>query len=140
MSANDQDTIRIDEFLYLYYLRHSKAPSYQVFKPQNKSSRLIFDSPSSLHNWKMSFFFIFGKGWKIIPSENLEDAPKLLRSQGVPMSGASLYIYMCVNLRVLPCECDFDSSLVFLCRESLSLTEEMVSCLLGEGQRVLGNY
>ena len=33
MSANDGDTIRMDEFLHLYRLRHFKDPSYLEFKP-----------------------------------------------------------------------------------------------------------
>ena len=33
MSANDEDTIRIDEFLHLYCLRRSKDPGYWEFKP-----------------------------------------------------------------------------------------------------------
>lgn len=28
MSANDEDTIRIDKFLHLYHLRRSKIPGY----------------------------------------------------------------------------------------------------------------
>ena len=48
MTANDGDTIRIDGFLHLYYLRRSKDPGYWEFKPWDRSLRLILDSPSSL--------------------------------------------------------------------------------------------
>ena len=50
MSADNGDTIMIDEFLHLYRLRSSKDPGYWEFKPWDGSSRLILDSPSSLRN------------------------------------------------------------------------------------------
>ena len=62
MLANDGDTIRMDEFLHLYHLRRSRDPGYWEFKPWDRSSRLILDSPSSLKNWKTNFFFISGEG------------------------------------------------------------------------------
>lgn len=62
MSANDEDTIRIDEFLHLYRLRCSKNPGYWEFKSWGRNSRLILDSPYSLRNLKTSFFFVSGEG------------------------------------------------------------------------------
>ena len=62
-----------------------------------KKSRLVFDSPSSLHEWKTKFFFMSSEGWEATPSENPENAPKLLRRWGTPDSGASfilLYMYL----------------------------------------------
>ena len=104
MSANDGDIIRIDEFLHLYRLGCSKDPGYWKFKSWDRSSRLILDSPSSLQNWKTSFFFISGEGWETILGENSNEAPKLLRSWGTPVSGASfihsrIYVFLCSCIR-----------------------------------------
>ena len=62
MSANDEDIIKRDEFLHFYRLRKSKDPSYWEFKPWDRVSRLILNSPSSLCKWKPNFFFILGNG------------------------------------------------------------------------------
>ena len=97
MSTNEGDILRVEKFLHFYCLGWSKLPGYWEFKPWDKKSRLVFDSPSSLHEWKTNFFFMPGDGWEATPSENLENAPKLLRRWGTPDSGASfilLYMYL----------------------------------------------
>ena len=78
MSANDRDIIRLYEFLHFYRLQKFKDPGYWEIKPWGNSSRLVLDSPSSLRNWKANFFFVSSDGWEFIPSEGLDDAPKLL--------------------------------------------------------------
>ena len=93
MSANDRDTIRIDEFLHFYCLRRSNDSGYWEFKPWGKSLRLVLDSPLSLRNWKTNFFFIFGDGWEFILGEDPDDAPKLLCSWGTLVSGASFCLF-----------------------------------------------
>ena len=40
-----------------------------------KKSRLVFDSSSSLHEWKTKFFFMSSEGWEATPSENPEMPP-----------------------------------------------------------------
>ena len=97
MSTNEGDILRVEKFLHFYRLGWSKLPGYWEFKPWDKKSRLVFDSPSSLHEWKTNYFFMPGDGWEATPSENLENAPKLLRRWGTPDSGASfilLYMYL----------------------------------------------
>ena len=108
MSANDGDTIRIDEFLHFYRLRQSKIPRIWEFKPWDRNSRLILDSSSSLRNWKMSFYFVSSEGWETVPSENSNDAPRLLCSWGTLVSAASFYykcictlFFVCMTLLVL---------------------------------------
>ena len=101
MLANDEDIIRMDEFLHLYRLRHSKDLGYWEFKPWDRSSRLILNSPSFLQNCKTSFFFISGEGWETIPGEDPSEAPKLLCCWGTPVSGASfihtrVYVFICL--------------------------------------------
>ena len=97
MSTNEGDILRVEKFLHFYRLGWSKLPGYWEFKPWDKKLRLVFDSPSSLHEWKTNFFFMPGDGWEATPSENLENAPKLLRRWGTPDSSASfilLYMYL----------------------------------------------
>ena len=86
MPANEGDILRVEKFLHFYRLGQSKLPGYWEFKRWNKKSRLVFDSPSSLHEWKTNFFFVSGDGWEAIPSENLGNAPKLLHWWGTPDS------------------------------------------------------
>ena len=96
MSANEGDILRVEEFLHLYLLEWSKFLGYWEFKPWDKKSRLVFDYPSSLREWKTNFFFMPGDGWETTPSENSKDAPKLLRSWGTPVSSASFIFFVCV--------------------------------------------
>ena len=101
MSANDGDIIRVDEFLHFYHLRRSKISGYWEFKPWDRSSRLFLDSPSSLQNWKMSFFFVSSEGWETVLGENPDDILRLLRCWGTPISGVSFYhicghIFLCL--------------------------------------------
>ena len=91
MSANYGDIIRVDEFLHFYHLRRSKISRYWEFKPWDRSSRLFLDSPSSLQNWKMSFFFVSSEGWETVLGENPDDILRLLRCWGTPISGVSFY-------------------------------------------------
>ena len=56
MSANEGDILRVEEFLHFYRLGRSKLPSNWEFKPWDKKSRLVFDSPSSFCEWKTNFF------------------------------------------------------------------------------------
>ena len=91
----------IDEFLHLYSLRRFKIPVYWEFKPWDRKSRLVFDSPSSFHKWKTSLFFVSGDGWETIPSESSNDALKLLRSWGTPMPDDVLHV------------CDIDAFFLF---------------------------
>ena len=95
MSANDRDVMKRDEFLHFYHLRKSKDPSYWEFKPWDRASRLILNSPSSLYNWKPNFF-ISGNGWEFVPSEGLDEAFKFFRSWGTPVSGASFLFVLSV--------------------------------------------
>ena len=60
MSANEGDIPRVEEYLHFYLLGLSKLHSYWEFKPWDKKSRLVFDSPSSFSEWKTNFFFVFG--------------------------------------------------------------------------------
>ena len=62
LSANDRDVIKKDKFLHFYHLGKSIEPGYWEFKPWDRASRLILESPSTLHNWKPNFFFISGNG------------------------------------------------------------------------------
>lgn len=78
MSTNDRDTIRIDEFLQFYHLRKSKDLSYWEFKPWG--TRLVLDSPIVSPELENHFFFVSGDGWEFTPGEDLDDAPRLLRS------------------------------------------------------------
>ena len=54
--ANDGDISRVDEFLHLYRLRLSMHSSYWELKPWDVKSRLVFDSSSSLCEWKKNLF------------------------------------------------------------------------------------
>ena len=56
MSANEEYIFRVKEFLHFYCLGQSKLFGYWEFKPWDKKSRLVFDSPSSLCEWKTNFF------------------------------------------------------------------------------------
>ena len=56
--ANDGDISRVDEFLHLYRLRLSTHSSYWELKPWDAKSRLIFDSSSSLCEWKKNLFCV----------------------------------------------------------------------------------
>ena len=89
MSANDGDISTIEEFLHYYRLRRSKDPGYWEFKPWGRSSRLVFNSPSSLQNWKTNFFFVSGDGGEFTSGEDLDDTPKLFHIWGTLVSGAS---------------------------------------------------
>ncbi|KAL0012192.1 hypothetical protein SO802_007300 [Lithocarpus litseifolius] len=80
MSTNDGDVIKKDQFLHFYHLRKSKDPGFYEFKPSERASRLILNYPLSLQNWKPNFFFVSGSGWKFIPGEDLDEAPKFFRS------------------------------------------------------------
>ena len=97
MSTNEGDILKVEKFLHFYHLGRPKLPGYWEFKPWDKNSRLVFNSPSSLREWKTKFFFMSSEGWETTPSENLENAPKLLHRWGTPDSGASfilLYMYL----------------------------------------------
>ena len=106
ISANDDDIIRVAEFIHLYCLRSSTHSGYREFKPWDMKSRLVFDSPSSLHEWKKSFFFVSGDGWKVTPNEDLDNAPRLIRQCGVAVSGVSfsflfLFTFLLVSINLL---------------------------------------
>ena len=62
---------------------------------------MVLDSPSSLRNWKTNFFFVSGDCWEFISGEGLDDAPKLLRSWGTPVSGASSSLFYSYTLNSL---------------------------------------
>ena len=128
MSANDRDTIRIDGFLHFYRLRQSKIPGNWEFKPWVRNSRFILDSSSSLHNWKMSFFFVSSEGWETVPGENSNDAPRLLCSWGTLVFCSSFY-YLCIRifLHWHDSPCVFNSSYVFLCNFYSSSSKEAIS-------------
>ena len=102
MSANEGDILRVEEFLHLYHLKRSKLPSYWEFKPWDKRSRLVIDSLSPLHEWKTSFFFVFGDGWETTPRENSNDISKFLHRLGTPKPGASFIflLYICVHIYI----------------------------------------
>ena len=80
MFAIDRDVIKRDEFLHFYRLRKSKDLSYWEYKPWDRASKLIINSPLSLYNWKPNFFFISGNGWEFVPGEGLDEASKFFRS------------------------------------------------------------
>ena len=80
MFAMDRDVIKRDEFLHFYRLRKSKDLSYWEYKPWDRASKLIINSPLSLYNWKPNFFFISGNGWEFVPGEGLDEASKFFRS------------------------------------------------------------
>lgn len=103
MSASEGDILRIEEFLHLNHLKQSKVPSYWEFKPWDKRSRLVFDSPSPLREWKTSFFFVFGDGWETTPCENLNDVSKLLHRWGIPESGASFIFLLYIHVHIYIC-------------------------------------
>jgi len=65
MFANDGDISTIEEFLHYYRLRRSKDPSYWEFKPWGRSSRLVFNFPSSLQNWKKKLFLRLWWWWGV---------------------------------------------------------------------------
>ena len=124
----------IDEFLHLYSLRRFKILVYWEFKPWDRKSRLVFDSPSSFHKWKTSLFFVSSDGWETIPSESSDDALKLLRSWGTPVPDVSFIcfsrVWWCSSCLRYWCLCSL------LCRFYLVPFEEVISQLFGEGQGI----
>lgn len=104
--ANDGDIIQVDEFIHLYCLRPSMHSGYWEFKPWDMKSRLVFDSPSSICELKKSFFFVFGNVWEVIPNEDLDDAPRLIRKWGMAVIGASfsflfLFTFVLISIDLL---------------------------------------
>ena len=89
MFAIDRDVIKRDEFLHFYRLRKSKDLSYWEYKPWDRASKLIINSPLSLYNWKPNFFFISGNGWEFVPGEGLDEASKFFRRWGTSVSDVS---------------------------------------------------
>ena len=75
MSTNEGDILKVEKFLHFYHLGRPKLPGYWEFKPWDKNSRLVFNSPSSLREWKTKFFFMSSEGWEATPSENPEMPP-----------------------------------------------------------------
>ena len=130
MSANEGDIVRVEEFLHLYHLGRSKLLGYWEFKPWDKKSRLVFDYPSSLREWKTNFFFMLGDGWETTLSENSKDAPKLLHRWGTPVSGASFIFFVCVcmhqcmHMLVISQPC---RNSLHVCRVCLSSFEKTIS-------------
>ena len=106
ISTNDDNIIRVDEFIHLYCLRSSTHFGYREFKPWDKKSRLVFDSPSFLREWKKSFFFVSSGGWEVTPNEDLDDAPRLIHQCGVVVSSASfsfllLFTFLLISIDLL---------------------------------------
>ena len=106
ISANDDDIIRVAEFIHLYCLRSSTHSGYREFKPWDMKSRLVFDSPSSLREWKKSFFFVSSGGWEVTPNEDLDDTPRLIHQYGVVVFSASfsflfLFTFLLISIDLL---------------------------------------
>ena len=115
MSANEGDILRVEEFLHLYHLKRSKLPGYWEFKPWDKRSRLVIDSPSPLRELKTSFFFVFGDGWETTSRENSNDISKLLHRWGTPKSGASFIFLLYIRVHIYICSSflNFAKKIVF---------------------------
>ena len=82
--ANDGDISRVDKFLHLYRLRLSMHSNYWELKPWDVKSRLVFDSSSSLCEWKKNLFCVCvcvcvsSDGWEVVTNEDLDNFPKLI--------------------------------------------------------------
>lgn len=68
---------------------------------------MVLDSPSSLQNWKTNFCFVSSDGWQFASGEGLDDALKLLRSWGTPVSDASFSLFYLYAFNS-PDDCDID--------------------------------
>ena len=70
ISIHDKDIITLNEFLHLYRLKASTHNGYFELFPWNRESRIVRSFPTSFHDWKSRYFFVFGSGWKTM-SDNL---------------------------------------------------------------------
>ena len=104
-TVNDGDFIKVDEFLYSYRLMESKLKGYWEFRPWDKKSKIVLESPSFYRDWKQRFFFILGEGWETLSNENLDEALRFLCQWGTPVSGASFYApffhFLCIVLLMI---------------------------------------
>ena len=60
LTAMDKDMIKVDELVYLYYLKSSKEHGCYELVPWERRTRIVRDLPSSFRYWKSWFFFVFG--------------------------------------------------------------------------------
>ena len=66
MTIADEDMIKLNEFVHLYYLKESKEFRYYELVPWDRKSRLIINLPLSSHYWKSRYFFMLGNGWETL--------------------------------------------------------------------------
>ena len=85
--------IRLDELMYLYYLKESKEFGYYELVPWNSKARLIANLPSSFHYWKFRYFFVSGDGWETLSNDFWGDVPRLQHRLGTPKIGASFFFF-----------------------------------------------
>ena len=57
MVVTEEDTIKLDEFVHLYYLKESKEYGYYELVPLVKKVRINTDLPSSFQYWRSRYFF-----------------------------------------------------------------------------------
>jgi len=69
MIVTKGDMIRLDEFVHLYHLKHSKEYRYYKLMPWVRKARIVTDLPSSFRYWKSRFFFVSGDGWETLSDD-----------------------------------------------------------------------
>ena len=67
--SHDGDIITLNEFLHLYRLKPSTHYGYFVLLPWSRESRIVYSFPTSFHDWKSRYFFVFRSRWETITDE-----------------------------------------------------------------------
>ena len=88
VSACEWDMIMLKEFLFLYRSKPSTHYGYFELLPWDRKSRVVSRFPSSFHDWKSQYFFIFGTGRETMLDNLWGEVPRLLRKWEVPTLGA----------------------------------------------------
>ena len=79
LAVMDRDMLRVDELVYLYYLKASKKYGYYELVPWERRTRIIRGLPLSFRYWKSRFFFVSGDDFETPSSRVWGELPRLHR-------------------------------------------------------------
>ena len=93
LAATNGGMLKVDELVYLYYLKKSKEHGYYELVPWERRTKIIKGLPLSFRYWKSRFFFVSRDDFETLSGEVWGDLPRLHRRWGTPTLGATLFLF-----------------------------------------------
>ena len=56
--VHDREMINLNEFLFLYKLKHSTHYGYIELSPWDRQTKIVHKLPTSFRDWKSHYFFL----------------------------------------------------------------------------------